>query len=228
MDERGFPEQERRDRGRTPQGESSSERILDAAIELISERGYSATSVDALCKRAGLVKTAVYWHFGSKEGLLAAVVERVATTWIEEVQKSAYQVGVPLQRLALTLRGLRAIVEERPRLLRLVLSVLFERAGDDQETRRALNRIFIRGRRAIVEGIEASLPGIRDPDAIAHTILSLMQGALVLRLADPVETDLDRLFGDMQRTVILVLADRLRELGHTPGPGSVSGSGSGA
>jgi len=220
MDERGSSEHERRDRGRTPQGESSRERILDAAIELISERGYSATSVDALCKRAGIVKTAVYWHFGSKEGLLAAVVERVATTWIEEVQKSAYQVGSPLQRLALTIRGLRTIVEERPRLMRLVLSVLFERAGEDEETRRALNRIFIRARRAIVDGIESALPNIRDPDLIAHTILSLMQGALVLRLADPVETDLDRLFSDMQRTVILVLGDRLREMGLTPGSGS--------
>ena len=40
----------RRQRALTAQGAVSRERILDAAVELIAERGYSATSVDALFK----------------------------------------------------------------------------------------------------------------------------------------------------------------------------------
>ena len=55
---------------KTARGEASRRRILDAATQLICERGYSGTSVDAVCKRAGVVKTALYWHFGSKSGLL--------------------------------------------------------------------------------------------------------------------------------------------------------------
>src|SRR5512134_3808416 len=95
------------DHGRTPirgaattktaQGALSREKILDAAVELIADRGYSATSVDALCKKAGIVKTALYWHFGSKEGLLAAVLERVAGEWTEEIQRSASVGGEPLE-----------------------------------------------------------------------------------------------------------------------------------
>jgi AcrR family transcriptional regulator len=50
---------------KTAQGAASRERLLDAAIELIAERGYSASSVEALCRRAGVAKTALYWHFGS-------------------------------------------------------------------------------------------------------------------------------------------------------------------
>ncbi len=201
----------KRTRTLTAQGASSRERILDAAVEMIAERGYAATSVDALCAKAGIVKTALYWHFGSKEGLLAAVIDHVASMWIDEVHKSAFQVGEPMERLSRALGGMRKIVEERPYLLRLLLTVLLEGAGDE-ETREALQRVFVRARRAIVDGVEATVPGVRDPDLIAHTIVSLVQGALLLRLADP-ETDLDRLFDDLQHTIILVMADRLRELG---------------
>lgn len=202
----------RRERTLTAQGASSRERILDAAVALISERGYSATSVDALCRHAGIVKTALYWHFGSKEGLLAAVLDRVASAWIEEIERSAYQVGEPLERLSRALEGLRTIVEKRPQLLRLLLVMLLERGGEDDETRAALQAAFFRARRAVVQGIEATVPGLRDPDLLAHTILSLVQGALLLRLTDPGEGDLDRLFAELQRTVILVVADRLREI----------------
>ena len=208
---------ERKERSLTPQGASSREKILDAAVELISERGYSATSVDALCRRAGIVKTALYWHFGSKEGLLAAVIDRVATAWIEEIQKSVYQVGEPTERFARALRGMRVIVEERPQLLRLLLAVLLERAEGDDETRAALQRAFVRARKAIVEAIESTTPGVRDPELIAHTIVSLMQGALLLRLADPEGTDLDRVFAELERTVVLVMADRFG-LAPPPGP----------
>ncbi len=202
----------RRDRTLTAQGASSRERILDAAVALISERGYSATSVDALCRHAGIVKTALYWHFGSKEGLLAAVLDRVASAWIEEIERSAYQVGEPLERLSRALEGLRTIVEKRPQLLRLLLVMLLERGGEDDETRAALQAAFLRARRAVVQGIETTVPGLRDPGLLAHTILSLVQGALLLRLTDPAEADLDRLFAELQRTVILVVADRLREI----------------
>lgn len=200
---------DRKDRGITPQGASSREKILDAAVELISERGYSATSVDALCRKAGIVKTALYWHFGSKEGLLAAVIDRVAAAWIEEIERTVYQVGEPVERFSRALRGIRTIVEERPELLRLLLAVLLERAEADVETRAALQRAFVRARHAIVALIEATTPGLRDPDLVAHTIVSLMQGALLLRLADPGGTDLDRIFAELERTVVLVMADRL-------------------
>lgn len=73
-------------RPRRAQAEATRERILAAAIELIAERGFAATSIDQLCQRAGVVRTAIYWHFGAKEGLVVPVIERVAASWIEEIQ----------------------------------------------------------------------------------------------------------------------------------------------
>jgi AcrR family transcriptional regulator len=50
--------------------------LLDAAVGAYLEAGYAATSVDAVAARAGYTSGAVYDHFGNKEGILVAMVER--------------------------------------------------------------------------------------------------------------------------------------------------------
>jgi TetR/AcrR family transcriptional regulator, transcriptional repressor for nem operon len=45
------------------------EKLLEAAIKLIRTRGYNATSVDDLCKEAGVTKGAFFHHFPSKGAL---------------------------------------------------------------------------------------------------------------------------------------------------------------
>jgi TetR/AcrR family transcriptional repressor of nem operon len=44
-------------------------KLLDAAVAVIREKGFSATSVDDLCRRAGVTKGAFFHHFESKEAL---------------------------------------------------------------------------------------------------------------------------------------------------------------
>lgn len=44
-------------------------KIMDAAVAAIREKGFSATSVDELCKRAGVTKGAFFHHFDSKQAL---------------------------------------------------------------------------------------------------------------------------------------------------------------
>ena len=52
------------------------EKILDAAELLFIERGFAATSLRAIASRAGVNLAATHYHFGSKEGLLRATVDR--------------------------------------------------------------------------------------------------------------------------------------------------------
>ncbi|WP_420000072.1 TetR/AcrR family transcriptional regulator [Streptomyces boninensis] len=54
----------------------TKDRILDAAIRLFGERGYAATSLRAVTEAAQANIAAVNYHFGSKDGLLRAVVGR--------------------------------------------------------------------------------------------------------------------------------------------------------
>ncbi|WP_156316466.1 TetR/AcrR family transcriptional regulator, partial [Leucobacter japonicus] len=51
-------------------------RILDAAEDLVLERGFDATSVAAVAERAGIGKGAVYLEFGSKRDILDALLLR--------------------------------------------------------------------------------------------------------------------------------------------------------
>jgi TetR/AcrR family transcriptional repressor of nem operon len=54
------------------------ERILDAAQQLVMERGFSATTVDAIIDAAGSSKGAFFHHFSSKADLGTVMVERYA------------------------------------------------------------------------------------------------------------------------------------------------------
>lgn len=52
--------------------------LLDAGATLFAERGIAGASVDAIARAAGRTSGALYDHFGSKEGLLFALLE----TWV--------------------------------------------------------------------------------------------------------------------------------------------------
>src|SRR3984893_19251435 len=53
-------------------------RLLDAAATLFADRGIDAVSVDAVADAAGRTSGAVYAHFGSKQGLLLALMDEWA------------------------------------------------------------------------------------------------------------------------------------------------------
>jgi len=50
----------------------SRQKLVNAAVSLVREKGYAATSVDQVCERAGLTKGAFFHHFKSKDALAVA------------------------------------------------------------------------------------------------------------------------------------------------------------
>ncbi len=58
-------------------GETARRRILDAATDILGAEGLDALTTAAVCKAANITKPSLYWHFGSKEGLLVAIVKDV-------------------------------------------------------------------------------------------------------------------------------------------------------
>ena len=60
------------------------QQIIDAAVELIADQGFTATSVDDIAAAAGVAKGSVYYNFGSKsdvfEAALAGGLERLTTS----------------------------------------------------------------------------------------------------------------------------------------------------
>lgn len=57
------------EQARTPQTKDVRSKLLDAALTLIRRQGFAATSVDEICRAAGVTKGAFFHHFRSKEDL---------------------------------------------------------------------------------------------------------------------------------------------------------------
>lgn len=61
------------------------ERILDAALDVICEEGYSGATMAKVAKKAELPVGSVYWHFENKDLLLAALIESSFERWHSQV-----------------------------------------------------------------------------------------------------------------------------------------------
>lgn len=202
---------------RKAQGAASRERLLAAALELFAERGVAATGVDAVARRAGVVKSALYWHFGSKQGLVAAVIERVGETWLREIRASVEQVGDLDARLERFVAGMRGLVEERPELLRLLLAVGLESSDVDPSSQEAASRVVAAGRAEIVQGLHDALGyELPDPEAIAHLALEITIGLAIEARLWPRQTDLAKGFARLQRTMAREIISQMRRAGRLP------------
>src|SRR5438067_11777624 len=63
------------------QGEESRSAILDATLAIAAERGYDGTTVALVQEATGLPASSIYWHFGSKDELLAATLDPAYRRW---------------------------------------------------------------------------------------------------------------------------------------------------
>jgi AcrR family transcriptional regulator len=188
---------------------STRERLLEAAIEMFAERGYAATGVDALCRRAGVAKTGLYWEFQNKVGLLNAVIDQVVTEWVDQIHEAACAAGSARERLDVALKMVRRRVEERPEVFRVLLVVLAERSQVDEEAREALRRFYRSAHAALLSGIQESLQGTLPSDklsVICDFVLAMIEGVL-LRTQVYGSSDMDSLFEVLRTSIILLVRD---------------------
>ena len=89
----------------------SRTRLLDAAVHLVRAQGYEATTVDDICRAAGLTKGAFFHHFKSKEDLAIAAAAHFSAM-AEEVFNAA-----PYRRFADPLDRLLGYVDFRSAIL---------------------------------------------------------------------------------------------------------------
>lgn len=78
----------------------TAERLLTVAESLFLQDGYDAVSVRAINTAAGMSPAAVHYHFGSKEGLVARLLEdRLAPLWRERLEDIAGNGQPPVAEL---------------------------------------------------------------------------------------------------------------------------------
>lgn len=157
--------------------------LIGAAIELFGERGYQATSLKAIGERSGISHGVIPFHFGSKDGLLLAVVE----TCFEEFRAAVFGALTGHDRdfglgdLKALTDALLAFQRERPSVGRLFQVLMFEALGPNPDLRPHFaafhDRIAAVGRAWIEEGrARGSLRDDIDVEATVDALLCVFTG----------------------------------------------------
>jgi AcrR family transcriptional regulator len=143
-------------------GSATRERILEAAAEVIAQRGYEAANVEEIVRRATASKGAFYFHFPSKEEMVLALVDRLSARLVEKVRRAIRDLPPSRRRLE---RAVEVLLETfaRKRLLGQLLLVNIVGHG------RSMDRKFLPVRRRfhalIREELEAALRAGILPEA---------------------------------------------------------------
>jgi AcrR family transcriptional regulator len=162
-------------KARRPGAEETKRDILDIATEEFAEHGLTGARVDAIAMRTRTSKRMIYYYFGGKEGLYAAVLER-AYTAIRNIESELH-----LERLG-PVEALRCLIastfdydEAHPEFIRLVSIENINNARHMKRMRsiRASNRSVIRVLADILDRGRAQGIFRRDIDPIdLHMLIS--------------------------------------------------------
>jgi AcrR family transcriptional regulator len=99
-------------RRRLPRGERA-EQLVAIADTVFSEHGVASSSMEEIADRAGVTKPVLYDHFGSKDGLLAAVVLRAGQELAAATLTAVGSAAGPEDALASGLRAYFRFIENR-------------------------------------------------------------------------------------------------------------------
>ncbi len=100
-------------------------RLLRAAVDIFDRKGYAAASVREIVELAGVTKPALYYHFGSKEGVLEAVLGEAARTFERKMDAAIARPGTARERLFALCTDLHDLFQEHVPTARVAHSVFF-------------------------------------------------------------------------------------------------------
>jgi AcrR family transcriptional regulator len=174
---------------RTEQQQRTRAALIEAAAQVIVERGYAAASVEAISERAGYTRGAFYSNFGSKEELFAALLqERVYSIYREMAERSATPERPSLRESGEQLAAIQANPDGRW-MFRLWFEVLAQ-AGRDERFREIAAGFWRTNRALTAKAIESvyeeageELPA--PADHLASAMIAVDIGLAIQHYADP-------------------------------------------
>jgi TetR/AcrR family transcriptional regulator, transcriptional repressor for nem operon len=193
-----------------PRKTDMKERLTDAAMELLWQNSYGATSVDAICERAGARKGSFYYFFKSKSELAAAALEADWNKKRVEMDSMFSPTVPPLERLDRYFDFVHYRLAELQKKCGSILgcpllSLGSEVSTQDQIVREAIDRIMDRKVNYFISAVrDAQAQGLidaPDPVARAKALFSCYQGTMAqARIQNDIE--LLREFKQVARDVL--------------------------
>jgi AcrR family transcriptional regulator len=173
----------------------SDAEIMRAAARLIARQGYGKTSLIQIGLEAGYSGALISNRFGSKEGLLRALLERITTRFNDDQIRPALAGRKGLEALCAVMDAYLRELEEREDRVRIFYVLMGEGLGSVPEVLPSFSRLNESLRadaeQRIREGIDAGeiRPDV-DPKVEALAFLATLRGTALQRLVDPESFDL--------------------------------------
>ncbi len=173
-----------------PERGDARTRLLEAARDLIRASGFASTSVDDLCRAAGVTKGAFFHHFESKEALGVAVAEFWSQTTGALFAAAPYhEPADPLDRVLAYVAFRRALIDGDRAAYTCLAGTLIQEVHDSSPAvRAACGRAILDHAATLEADIEAarSQRGIRGDwtaQSLARHTQAVLQGAFILAKA---------------------------------------------
>lgn len=171
-------------------GASPRDRLLAAATRLFCRYGINATGIDLVVSEAGTAKTTLYKVFGSKEGLVEAVLETEGRAWREWFFLAlADENAQPRARLKAIFPALKRWFGKAEFFGCPFINAI----GEHDKAEDRLRGITLHHKKIVLKHIEtlAAEAGADDPVALAHQLGILMDGAIVAAMVTRDDTIAD-------------------------------------
>ncbi|MGW1006923.1 TetR/AcrR family transcriptional regulator [Streptomyces sp. NPDC002520] len=107
----------------------SRERLLQAALELVGERGFEATTLGAIADRAGSARGLVSYYFPGKRQLVQSAVHRLMHRTLEEALEREPHTEDGRERLARAIDAILGLARDQPVLMRQHMAGLLQAEG---------------------------------------------------------------------------------------------------
>ncbi|MEV0600249.1 helix-turn-helix domain-containing protein [Streptomyces sp. NPDC050315] len=170
----------------------SRERLLQATVELVDERGYEATTLGNIAERAGSARGLISYYFPGKRQLLQSAVHRLMHLSLAAgLEREPYPDGPDAGRelLARAIDAILGLARDRPTLMRTHMAGILTAEGFIQcpEQQRLAQLL----RDTVVAY------GSEDPDTDYPLLRALLMGAVVAVLLPGAPMPVTRLRGEL-------------------------------
>jgi AcrR family transcriptional regulator len=167
--------------GRPPSG--ARERILAAGMEVLKTDGYAGLTVAKVAASAGENKALISYHFGSKQGLVAAAGREVGTTITDEVVAAIGEVTSTGQLVSDLVSGIWGVLDRDVRLARVYFD-LTAVSVVEENVRSVMREVRAGWRSVITDMLREADPALRPAEArtAALFIHAGLEGLVLERL----------------------------------------------
>ncbi len=173
---------------------ASSKAMLDAATELVLEGGFAAATFVQIGKRAGFSRGLVTTRFGSKAGLLEALIDHIVIGWLDRTLKPMQLKDNGLAGALVLLEGIWRQVERDDRQLRALYIMMFDSITAEAAMQERMAELHGFLRTSIAESLRRGVEdGSVKPDVDVYmeaaVLLSTLRGVTFQWMIDPEHFD---------------------------------------